>query len=468
MGEAIKMGGGTSKIVNGILEEYYAESGTIPPNTFVKLNNSVEQPLGDSVNFTIYTDDYYTSVPLAIVKLTDNKFFAVIRTGTYLYGTVVTVNGNTITKGSDVQITTYSGYSDAIEKSVVVISENKVVIFTSPTNETVTAQDKTMYAIFCNISGATITVDIKTIVSPSGRTPDTYNKMSAKKISQNTIVVLYYTIFTSGKGLEFAICTLSNNDDITISSYGTLVNNTESIDADKYPAIYINNTNTFSFVYVTENANKTLMLKRCTFKTGGIQNLSSAIVIESDGADVYVNDVINDLEYNEKWLIVTGYESTEAVYTYFIDPTELTLIQKKKTYEYYGRYGTGLSRMFYMRCIKLNNSEMVTIFGADASYTYLMTEGITRLNDESFISFGTITNDFEIRNDTDAGKNTAIARVNNNTIIVLFHMGKTVYAILLRYNQNISKLSDSKDKIHGVTKTKATISSKGKVWIPNV
>ena len=103
--------------INGIIQDYYAYAGeNISAGDLVEYVNGIarETNYGESVD-TQLSSETKTGEVISAVTLDENRVFISHSYGSdyYLYGLVVTVNGNTITCGTDTQLssTTHSGYS---------------------------------------------------------------------------------------------------------------------------------------------------------------------------------------------------------------------------------------------------------------------------------------------------------------------------------------------------------------------
>jgi len=150
MGRTNIAGGGLN--ISGIIEEYQvASGGNVNAGDFVKYINNLSIE-----NDTQLSSVQYSGYTMSAVLLEDNKVFIAhsYSNSYYLYGIVCTINGTTITAGSDTQLCTTTNTGNAI--SVVLLAENKVFIAHNQSNSYF------LFGMVCTISGTTITIGSNT------------------------------------------------------------------------------------------------------------------------------------------------------------------------------------------------------------------------------------------------------------------------------------------------------------------
>lgn len=190
--------------INGIIKDYYAYAGeNISAGDLVEYVNGVadKTDYGESVDTQLSTETY-TGYLISAIALDENRVFIAhsYTSDYYLYGIVVTVNGASIEKGTDTQLssTTYSGN----RISAVTLDENRV--FIAHSTATTSNASNYLYGMICSVDGATIKVETDTKLSDSsygGRS------ISAKLISMNTVFIAHN--YGGNYYLYGLVCTIS-------------------------------------------------------------------------------------------------------------------------------------------------------------------------------------------------------------------------------------------------------------------
>lgn len=126
-------GSGGADVVNGIIEQYKAESGTIDANTFVEYVNGGAAGVGESAELSDsvmeYTDSYCVAVALGT-----GKVLVLYGAADVLYGVVVATNGALITTGTAVRVSS-SSYSGMYFSACKLNSGEVLVAHGSGTNK---------------------------------------------------------------------------------------------------------------------------------------------------------------------------------------------------------------------------------------------------------------------------------------------------------------------------------------------
>ena len=194
MGEAfLDYQRGTGDKLNDIIEEFkYVYKGQeIKAGDFVNFINGVARvDYGISTDKTIDSTNTNTGSIISAVTLDDNRVFIAHSGGStqQLYGIVCSINGATITKGTDTEINGNS-YAGSVISAVPLDSTR---VFIAHCNGTSSNEAKCVKGIVCTISGTTIT-----------------------KGTDTQITSAYYTGFT------FSACRLSNGNVFIAHSYGS-------------------------------------------------------------------------------------------------------------------------------------------------------------------------------------------------------------------------------------------------------
>lgn len=197
--------------INGIVESYKVASGSsaISAGDFVSYVNNLT---GGTINVT---SQYKTAGEgMSAVALSDSKVFIAhsYSSSRYLYATVCTISGNTITAGTSVSLcnsTDAGKYAKA-----VALSDSKVFVAHSYNT------NFQLYGIVCTISGTTITKGTDTVLSSlreSGATGTSAVALSDSK------VVISHKDSNEYSRLSCMICNISGTT-ITVAS-DTLIDN---------------------------------------------------------------------------------------------------------------------------------------------------------------------------------------------------------------------------------------------------
>ena len=152
MGKSKILGGGAGNVVNGIIEQYYAATDDVKANTFVEYVKKFE--LDQPTNVAELTTDSM-SAALSVARLSDTKVFVaytgVVSSYYAVYGIVCTISNGIITPGTVVNIS--SNISQKIQYvDVVMLDSTKVAVVYS----TDMGSSAKAYAQICAVSGTTI------------------------------------------------------------------------------------------------------------------------------------------------------------------------------------------------------------------------------------------------------------------------------------------------------------------------
>ena len=237
MGEAFldyKKGAGLK--LNDIIEEFkYVYKGqNIKAGDFVNFINGVAgQTTETSVDTVIDNVNTYAGYKISAVVLNSNKIFVSHSYGSnyYLYGVVLTINGATITLGSDTQLssTAYSG--NAME--TIVLDENRVFI----ARRNGSSSGGSLYGMICTINGTTITVNTDTAINSSNYTGTT---ISAVALDKSRIFIAHR--YNSSNALYGIVCTINGT---TISKGSETSISTATYASDTISAALLNDGKVF-------------------------------------------------------------------------------------------------------------------------------------------------------------------------------------------------------------------------------
>ena len=156
--------GGNGFKINGIIEDYYAYAGeNISAGDFVEFINGVASQTIETSSAKEISNQKYSAYSTSAVALDNNRVFiahCIDSSNYYLYGIVCTIDGATVTAGTDTQLSAESlaGYTI----STVLLKDGKVFI----------AHDygegnHYLYGMVCTINGTTITAGTDTSIYAS-------------------------------------------------------------------------------------------------------------------------------------------------------------------------------------------------------------------------------------------------------------------------------------------------------------
>lgn len=147
-------------------------------------------------------------------KITSSKVFVSYTQNNATYGVVWSINGNTITSGESVKITTSDTYVCSYYNSPTRLSDSKVFISYSD------VESYNLYAVICNINGNSITLGERTLIS---------NVYDAA-YSHHSIALTSDSVFVTNKNGSYlygVICTIDGNT-ITVGTNTSLSTNSYS------------------------------------------------------------------------------------------------------------------------------------------------------------------------------------------------------------------------------------------------
>lgn len=171
--------------INGIIKDYYAYAGeNISAGDLVEYVNGVagKTDYGESVD-TQLINSTYAGLTISAVALDENRVFIAHSYSSYtnLYGMVVTIDGATITAGTDTELSWMTGSGSRI--SAVLLPNGNVFIAHASSND-----GPSLYGIVCVIEGTTITAGTDKELDSSSYSADT---ISAILLNNNTVFIAH-------------------------------------------------------------------------------------------------------------------------------------------------------------------------------------------------------------------------------------------------------------------------------------
>lgn len=201
--------------IRGIIEDYYVYAGEkVSAGDFVEFVNGVAGQRTETSISTEISNQKYSAYSASAVALDDNRVFIahnVDNSYYYLYGIVCTIEGATITAGTDTQLSTES--STGFMVSATLLKDGNVFIAHSY------GSNFHLYGMVCSINGTSITAGTDTSIYTS-----TYAgyKISTQVLSDGEVFIAH-----SGSGtnyyLYYTVCKVSGTT-VSISISTTLKN----------------------------------------------------------------------------------------------------------------------------------------------------------------------------------------------------------------------------------------------------
>lgn len=149
----------------------------------------------------------YISTSIALINT--NKVFIAHRNGSYLYGVVCTINNTTITPGTDTQLS--DGTNSYDDSSTILVGTNKVFI--------AHRNGSYLYGLVCTIDNTTITAGVDTKLSDGDYS---YNYASAVLVDTNKVFIAHRND-ADLYGIVFKINGTNIEDIFTITSATTKI-----------------------------------------------------------------------------------------------------------------------------------------------------------------------------------------------------------------------------------------------------
>ena len=420
-------GGGSPDIVNGVIEEYLAESEDISANTFVEFVNDTLLVGGASLPSSISD-----GATLSVKRLTDTSIVVLFDS----YIAVYEVVNDSIVYSTSAELTD----SMMRERAFEVIDENHLLIIGQYYDTSASVYGSIYYRI-CTLSGSSLTFSDRAYVYEySTLLLGWYSQMV--RINRNKI---YLKTEGNSGNLYSAILTIDNDYVVTCGSFCAL--------SASRTALSI-----FPYIEIIDDTRILMVLYNTSAERGwpgvgtyaGIISLSGTVITYNDF--VYIGNsnnsgggqyVINGAKKNNEYVIVLP--SSYDFDVFILTASGVTI---------------SIDRSF--KSVKSVNSSLYMTYGS-------MTTVGERIIIPTLYSFETIET-FCLGNtiirELPNIQNTAVTEINKTRIcklddrhIVLINGSARVD--LLVYEMAIKK---SVSDIRGLTKTKTTNTTKGKIW----
>ena len=432
-------GGGATKVLNGVLEQYYASNSTIDANTFVNLINNPVVKSGSMENSSDF--DSGTGPVQWATKLSDTKV-AVLHEGKsnyYFYLYIVDFSGDTITFGTPVLV--HNSSVESYFLGIETIDNSTCCIIINRSNKS-----GSMLAILCGVSDTTVTVK-STITVVSG-TYYLYSNGSTTKFSDGKIAVFFH-------------CKSSSNSvtGTTYYCYTILTCTTDSVTA-------------ITPVRLTYNPRYAKWFQLSSSRVGLLYTNSTDTSYAGIALHEYSNGSIGSLIHNNTTLLSTNstiMPMSDSIAV--LDSTRILFGFKAGSDSVSGRYvictctdsditvGTALalteSVADYFHALLLDNNKVVLRFnkssGSNITYYKLVTCNGSTI---------TIQTESSINPSYNSGP---LLKIDSERAVSVTKSGSYIIWIrIIRFGRYIARAVDT---IDGLLISKATETKKGKTYI---
>ena len=463
MGEALitrRGGAGSgSDIVNGILEEYYAESETIEPNTFVELSHKEILKATQEYSKSNVSDRFKYNA----VEISPNVVFCAIDKGTDSpYVGICTIGDeNTITFNTFVSLDTSSTIYNCCSPELIKLSSNKVLAI-------IRWGTSYLYAFICTISNnKTITISEYTSISSNeanGRITDIVLSTVLENNDNYCKIVVQSLHGSSYYAHTIAIMVDKTTNQITKGSklinnnaFVPHINNMLSYDANT--ALFFGADSTYGkgccIVYTVSDL---VITKKKVNKVDSKDYVGMACTLAFFNADrtkiriIYSAENAKDDNYDSMITRILDYNNNTGEVT-FHEPVTLDKLASYTTSE--PNYDYVIGNDF----IIMYNGFFTSIFSKKT---------LARLYDKTYGSFTNSESDNDINLTTNMEEVCCI-ELFSGKLFQIYPEGISTESLIARlYESNNTVKKVDSHHVIGVTKTKATSTSKGKVWISNV
>lgn len=445
MGPAIQAiptgGGGAISITNGVLESHLAASGTIPANTFVQFGGTLE--FGQKTALSELTGSNAGTA----VWLSETQFLAIYfgsASGT-LYGRVCTVSGSTITaSGTETLLASDALYDSRasfveLQFSAVLLSTGAVFIAYKDSTQAL------LRGVVCTISGTTITVGTALTISNMS-----YSGSQARAVALTAGKA--YVVYQGASGLVGKVCTVSGTT-ITAGTEQTILE-TEfqgallAAQGNNVIIVAPSGDNIVAFLYSTESA------------AGG-----TPISLSTSFASYPLIGSIVPLS-NNRFLAVFGFGAVAGggLFTVVLNVSGAILAAG-------GLISLETTDLIYSPVSAAANGSgevLATYYKISADYTTQVEKVVTLSVSGTTITVGSV---LEISPATTEGFDdlSGIINVAGSPQGKIVAMAPRTQSLIMNAQMVISGsgMSVATTKIEGLTKTAATTTTAGDVWVLN-
>jgi len=431
------------EVVNGIIEQYKASTSTIDANTFVEFVDNMWTNTDTSLTSIANSSGY-----AGAVLIDDNKVFIAHQsdgTNKYLNGVICTISGTTITPGTDTTLVSTSDSAYMANGSSAVLIDTDKVFIAHASDGT----NKYLNGIVCTISGTTITPGTDTtLVNVS----NSATILSPVLIDTNKVFIAHSNN-SSNYYLNGVICTISGTT-ITPGTDTTLVSTQY---AGNVASIALIDTNKV-FIAHQSNSNYYLNGIVCTISgttiTTGTDTTLRSIMYSSNGAKVCFIDTNKVFITHNSGKIYPDSSPTYYLYGIVCTISGSTITPGTDTtiYTYaYSAYGASIAL--------IDTDKVFIAHQSDGTNRYL--KGIICTISGTTITHGT---DTTLISTTQSAVDASAVLVYDNKVLIA-HKSDSTNGYLNGVIANLKKITAATAQIDGVTVSKCTTTTAGKVYV---
>lgn len=491
MAEAIKMGGGSSKIINGIIEEYYSYYNDISPNTFVEYIGELSYAYSNAEERTLTSNNYAYFAPIAI-QLNDNtviiaSYNSDASNSVTFVALTFDMNNNTITPGTLLQSSFVTTYLQSDYVHLVKINNNSFALLYWEVVQDF--RDYTAYVKYYTFSvSSNIITSLqksKTLYTSNSSTGFTSSNLgiSTINITNNYLLVItptsYTSSYTASGDFRIIICNFSTDGTLnvvtnydynlkTVTNIRTLYLRITSngfslckISPNKYVWVAKNTDNSsiyyFFLIEVSSDYN-TISITYVTYKDYGSTSSSNGILYlsknltENNYCYLLYSELgkysstgtpkFSTIYYNVNTnSIVLGTIVTPPIT--WVNGVEITWVMTKGVY---GMFGSSY---------RAGTPDTAVIYGH-------------RIGNDGVLTFITVAkNNIEIYSTAQILPLVFNTQLNKALLLQWYSNYATLHNVYIEPFNAVKRIKESTSTIFGLTKTKCKVRKAGKVWVLN-
>ena len=174
--------------INGIIKDYYAYAGeNISAGDLVEYINGIAGQINYGTSETTQlSTTFYSGYSISALELPNGNVFVAhnySNDNKYLYGMVLTIDGVTITKVADTQLSTNK--ETGLNINLILLENGNILVVHQRYSS---ASSANVYGVVCKVSGTTITAGTDTAIVTSSRSG---NMISAESLGENKAFIAH-------------------------------------------------------------------------------------------------------------------------------------------------------------------------------------------------------------------------------------------------------------------------------------
>ena len=446
MGKSKILGSGAGNVVNGIIEQYYAATNDVKANTFVEYVDKFQL---ENPGATTQISSKINSTSVSAVQLAENKVFVAfnIKNGySYwsVYGVVCTINNGVVTAGTTVAINTVENVAHTARNVVALaLSSTKVVvIFSNDVSETLTSA----FGKVCTISGTSISVGSEKEIKCS----DNYwGYAKAAALSSSSFIVVGES---TNYNIYAVICTVSGS---TITTGTSKLIRAASLGTDaKYDIIKLTSSKA--------------LLAYARYKSGSSSYYGTAVVVLTiSGTTITTGtEAFLDHSVTTNQIALLAFSETKAVLCDYSNFSYAQIVSIAGTTVSLGTRVSLASTSYIRAMLKLNESA-ITFYETGVGVNVYPRAQLARISGTTITLGSTYTSFLRVASASYTSMCYAFALCTPMLVLCAGcdYSSQDIQAQLANFldYKGIIPLTASANFL-GLTMTKATKTSQGKVW----